>query len=161
MEYPSQFCNGSRQPQRSYLSSNTLLIRDASSYHEKCIPKETRERIRSAPPKLKNARDYQICNHVAEEMIWEERCKKERSLQKKWENNLSFLAQYDPNGNLKPKKEVSTVVPTVYQVTTTRPLTASREYGHRVNTPPAQTMQRLQQKMTQGLKRNKDLVYYD
>ena len=79
-----QFRAGSSQPNRSYLSSNTLLIQESSVFHEQCIPKETRDRVRSAPPRSRNVRDYQICNHVMEEMIWEERVKKERTLQKNW-----------------------------------------------------------------------------
>lgn len=79
-----QFRNGSCLPNRSYLSSSTLLIQSKSPFHSQCIPKETRERVQSAPPRSRNLRDYEVCNLVAEEMIWNERCKKEANLAKKW-----------------------------------------------------------------------------
>ena len=84
MGSPGQFRSISSGPNRNYFSSNTLLIPEMSEYHEKCIPKETRERVQSAPPKNRKGREYQLCNHVAEEKIWEERCRKERTLQKNW-----------------------------------------------------------------------------
>ena len=70
---------------RPYLSSNTLLSPDTTSqYHDNCIPRETKERVKSAPPRTRSTREYQVCNFVKEELKWEERCKKERNLQKKW-----------------------------------------------------------------------------
>ena len=66
---------------------NALLIPTSDSqFHAACIPKETKERIKSAPPRSKDnrSRDYALCNHVSEDQKWIERCKRERSLQKTW-----------------------------------------------------------------------------
>lgn len=84
MGSPLQFRATSSKPAQSFLASNTLLIRENSSFHERCIPRETKERVSTAPARTRNAREYEICDHVTEEMIWEERVKKERNLQKKW-----------------------------------------------------------------------------
>ena len=63
-------------------------------------------------------------------------------------------------GEKKERREIPKETPSVYTAST-RPLTASREYGSRVQTPPAKEMTRLQFQMSRGMKRNKDLLYYD
>ena len=63
-------------------------------------------------------------------------------------------------GERKERKEIPKETPSVYAAST-RPLTASREYGSRVQTPPAKEMTRLQSQMSRGMRRNKDLLYYD
>ncbi|XP_066929717.1 uncharacterized protein C2orf50-like [Clytia hemisphaerica] len=147
---------------RPYLSSNTLLATPATSsqYHLQCVPKEHKERVKSAPPRTRTIRDYQKCNIVKEEMRWEERCRKETTLQKNWEKNLGFLADYDQYGEQKQRNKPPKETPSVYSVTS-RPLTASREYGSRVSTASANEMNRLQRNMSRGRKRNEDLLYYD
>jgi len=153
----AEFRAQSSRPNHSYLASNSLLIEETSPYHRHCIPKDTRERVLSAPPRTKNPKDYEILNHVAEEKRWDERVKKERYLQKKWDKNLGFYAEYDQYGEPKERKEIAKVVPSVYSLTCERP-TSSREYGRRVNSAPARRMQTLQLQTNHGVRRNKDLI---
>ena len=82
----NNFKPGREVSNRPYLSSNTVLSPPdlRSEYHNKCIPREVKERVKSAPPRSHSNREYQACNFVKEEMKWEERCRKETHLQKKW-----------------------------------------------------------------------------
>ena len=60
-----------------------------------------------------------------------------------------------------PNKEPSTEVSSVNKLVQKRPLTASREYGHRVQSSTGRKMQSYQTQINYGLRRNKDLLFYD
>eukprot|EP00794_Sanderia_malayensis_P001392 gene1392-1535_t len=148
-----------------FQSTNVIsFLRPTSSsqFHSSCVPKETRERIKSAPPKSQESRskDYSLCNHVNEDRTWIERCKKERTLQNTWERKFDFLTEFDQKGNLRPKPQISESS-NQSRFSPSFPSASSRVIGRRCQSAPARRMQSLEQSMHRGKRRNKDLVYHD
>ncbi|XP_065062886.1 uncharacterized protein LOC135689561 [Rhopilema esculentum] len=142
---------------------NALLLpsTDSSQFHSACIPKETRERVKSAPPRSKENRpkDYALCNHVNEDRRWTERCSKERNLQKTWDTKYQFMTEFDQKGNPRQKRipdETNTS-----QFSSHFPAAISQHIGRRAQSAPAQRMQRLEMTMHRGKRKSKDLIYYD
>eukprot|EP00112_Aurelia_sp_Birch-Aquarium-sp1_P023999 Seg7387.1 transcript_id=Seg7387.1/GoldUCD/mRNA.D3Y31 product="putative protein C2orf50" protein_id=Seg7387.1/GoldUCD/D3Y31 len=141
---------------------NALLLpaSDSSHFHASCIPKETRERVRSAPPRSKEnkSRDYALCNHVSEDQNWTERCRKEKNLQKTWETKFGFMTEFDQKGNPRPKKKLDETNTSAFSQNF--PPATSQHIGRRAQSAPAQRMSRLELTMHRGKRKNKDLIYY-
>lgn len=70
--------------QSSEFSGTDTPMTSNSSFHETCVPRETKERIKSAPARTRKDIEYELCNKVKEEMKWSERCDKERMCRHKW-----------------------------------------------------------------------------
>jgi len=147
-----------------YPSSNLnalLLPASENPFHSACIPKETKERIKSAPPRSKEnrSRDYALCDHVSEDQKWTERCRKERMLQKTWESKFSFMTEFDQKGNPRQKKILDEKDTQHY--TRNYPSSTSQHLGRRAQSAPAQRMLKLEMTMHRGKKKSKDLIYCD
>lgn len=127
-----------------------------SLYHEKCAPQI--ERIKSAPPRAYTQSDFAKCDVVRTDEIWKNRCRNEGKMARKWDENWGFLKDYDPKGRLKPKKELPEKV-SVYSDTV--PNTTSHQFGHRVKSAPARTMQKFERLTNYRMKSNKELLCYD
>lgn len=127
-----------------------------SLYHDKCAPQI--ERVKSAPPKTYAQREYAKCDVVRNDEIWKNRCRNEGKMTRKWEENWGFLQDYDQKGRLKPKKELPEKA-SVYSDKV--PNTTSRQFGHRVNSAPARTMQKFERLTNYRVKTNKELLCYD
>lgn len=141
--------------------NNFLLPSSDKQFHAGCIPKETKERVKSAPPRSKDSRsrDYTLCNEVGEDQKWMERCRKERSIQKAWESKFSFLTEFDQKGD--PRTKLQRDETNVSQFSRKYPPSMSQHLGKRVQSAPAQRMLRLEMTMHRGKRKNKDLIHCD
>ncbi|CAH3155659.1 unnamed protein product [Porites lobata] len=127
-----------------------------SLYHEKCAPQT--ERVKSAPPKTYAQREYAKCDIVRNDEIWKNRCRNEGKMARKWEENWGFLKDYDPKGRFKPPKELPDKVSVFSDKV---PNTTSQQFGHRVKSAPARTMQKFERLTNYRVKTNKELLCYD
>lgn len=148
--------SGFRAASAGRFPDSTWRAGTPSLYHEKCTPQK--ERVRSAPPKTHTQREYARCNFVRTDEIWKNRCRNEGKMTRKWEENWGFLKDYDPKGRLKPKQELPEKVSVFSDKV---PNTTSHQFGHRVKSAPARTMQKFEQLISYRTKTHKELMCYD
>ena len=74
------------------------------------------------------------------------------------EENWGFLKDYDLKGRFKPPKELPDKVSVFSDKV---PNTTSRQFGHRVKSAPARTMQKFERLTNYRVKTNKELLCYD
>ncbi|KAL9961385.1 hypothetical protein ACROYT_G030309 [Oculina patagonica] len=148
--------SGIRAASAGRFPDSTWRAGTPSLYHDKCAPQI--ERVKSAPPKTYAQREYAKCDVVRNDEIWKNRCRNEGKMTRKWEENWGFLKDYDPKGRLKPKQELPEKV-SVYSDKV--PNTTSRQFGNRVKSAPARTMQKFERLTNYRVRTNKELMCYD
>lgn len=117
-------------------------------------PSDAASKIQSAhnfTSTKKSTTDYKNCNIVAQERIWKEHVLKEKNAAKSWNENWSFMTEFDPKGNAKPQKQLPEKV-SPYD--TSVPMTTNQAIGHRKDSTNNMNVRKLELMMSQHRRRS-------
>ncbi|CAF0709036.1 unnamed protein product [Brachionus calyciflorus] len=106
-----------------------------------------------------NADDGYVMTKWRQERIWTEAIEKEGKSLQEWEEKWSYLAEYDPKGNIKEREKLPEKV---NMFSEKLPSSCGHEYGHRLESGEAKLITTMESNLSTNYKkrRNNALICY-